>query len=398
MKKKQKYDIMNIVECDIMKKILRNIDKPLLFLTILLFGIGLIMIFSASNVTAYMKNYASPYIYFIRQTVYVLIGFILSFVLICFHSKIYNIFSKLFLIIIALALGGLLLYGSVKNQAISWIDFGLFSVQPSEFAKIITIVYLATFYEKYKNKLDSIVTALFPLLIPGLIAALIFLQPDLGTMLIYSGIVAFIFFIAPISKEIRKKVSFIIISMIIIVVLVFVNNGNELLKSRQLKRFDFTKPCSEEKFYGNGNQVCNGYIAINNGGLTGVGLGNSTQKYLYLPEAHTDFIFAIILEEIGVVGAFLLFTLYFLLLGRILKIGRESYTDRGAMICYGVVFYIVLHLTINLGGILGIMPMTGVPLPFMSYGGSFALCLILALTLVQRVNIENRLYKQRKGN
>jgi len=379
-----------------MKKTLKNIDKPLLFLTILLFGIGLIMIFSASNVTAYMKNYASPYLYFIRQTIFVLAGFIASFFLIQFHSKTYNIFSKLFLLIIALALGGLLLYGTVKNQAISWIDFGPFSIQPSEFAKIITIVYLATFYEKHKKKLDSIITSLFPLLMPGLIAALIFLQPDLGTMLIYSGIVAFIFFIAPISKEIRKKISLIIVSFVVVVILVIVNNGNELLKSRQLQRFDFTNPCSEEKFYGSGNQVCNGYIAINNGGLTGVGLGNSTQKYLYLPEAHTDFIFAIILEEVGVVGAFVLFVLYFLLIGRILKIGRESYTDRGAMICYGVAFYIILHLIINLGGILGLMPMTGVPLPFMSYGGSFAVCLVVALALVQRVNVENRLTEDRK--
>ena len=379
-----------------MKKVLKNIDKPLLFLTILLFGIGLIMIFSASNVTAYMKNYASPYLYFIRQTIFVLAGFIASFIMIHFHSKVYGVFSRIFLLIIALALGGLLLYGTVKNQAISWIDFGPFSIQPSEFAKVITIVYLATYYEKHKKKLDSIVTSLFPLLIPGIIAGLIFVQPDLGTMLIYSAVVAFIFFISPISKEIRNKISFIVVSLVVIVVLVFVNNGNELLKTRQLQRFDFSDPCSEEKFYGSGNQVCNGYIAINNGGLTGLGLGNSTQKYLYLPEAHTDFIFAIILEEVGVVGAAFIFILYFLLLGRIIKIGRESYTDRGAIICYGVAFYIILHITVNLGGILGLMPMTGVPLPFMSYGGSFAVCLVLALTLVQRVNIENKLKENRQ--
>jgi len=379
-----------------MKKVIRNIDKPLLFLTILLFSVGLIMIFSSSSVTAFMKYSASPYRYFIKQSLFLLISFIASFVLVHFHSKVYRSFSKLFLLIIALALGGLLLYGSMKNKAISWIDLGFFSLQPSEFAKIITIVYLATYYEKYKNKLDKIVTSLLPLVIPGLIAGLIFVQPDLGTMLIYVGIVAFMFFISPVSKEIRKKISFIVISFIVVVALVFVNNGNELLQDRQLQRFDFSHPCSEEKFYGSGNQVCNGYIAINNGGLTGLGLGNSTQKYLYLPEAHTDFIYPITIEEVGLIGASLLFLLYFLLLGRILKIGRESYTDRGAMISYAVAFYILLHIVVNLGGILGLMPMTGVPLPFMSYGGSYAMCLVIALTLVQRVNIETRIQDERK--
>ena len=109
-----------------------------------------------------------------------------------------------------------------------------------------------------------------------------------------------------------------------------------------------------------------------------------------MPEAHTDFIFAIILEEIGVLGGIGIFLFYFLLLGRILKIGKESFTDRGAMICYAVAFYILEHILVNLGGILGLMPMTGVPLPFMSYGGSFAMCLVIALTFVQRIHIETR--------
>ncbi len=377
-----------------MRKVIKNIDKPLLIVIILLFALGLMMIFSASNVTAYMKYSASPYRYFMKQVIFLGVSFMMSCAIIMFHSKVYRHFSRIFLLAITVSLGVLLVYGSMKNMAISWIDLGFFSIQPSEFAKIITIVYLATYYEKHKEHLDSIVTSLAPLILPGIIAGLIFVQPDLGTMIIYSGIVAFLFFIAPISKEIRKKIMGIIVCLVIVLVLVLVNNVNDLLQARQLERFDFREPCSEEKFYGSGNQVCNGYIAINNGGLFGVGLGNSTQKYLYLPEAHTDFIYAIILEENGVVGGIIIFILYFLLLGRILKIGKESYTDRGALICYGVAFYILLHIIVNLGGILGLMPMTGVPLPFMSYGGSFAMCLVIALTFVQRVNIETRLQSE----
>lgn len=378
-----------------MNKIFKKIDKPLLILSILLFVMGLIMIFSASNVTAYMKYSSSPYRYFLKQTIFVGVSFFLSLFLIHFKSKIYKTASYILLIVITAVLGFLLIYGSMKNKAISWIDLGFFSIQPSEFAKIITIIYLATYYEKHKKNLDNIVTCLTPLLIPGLISGLIFVQPDLGTMLIYVGIVGFIFFIAPIAKEIRRKVLWIVSSLFVIVVLVFMTSGNDLLQERQLQRFDFSRPCSEEKFYSTGNQVCNGYIAINNGGLLGVGLGNSTQKYLYLPEAHTDFIFPIIIEELGVLGGVLLFVLYFLLIGRIIKIGKESYTDRGAIICYAVACYILLHIIVNLGGILGLMPMTGVPLPFMSYGGSFAMCLVIALMFVQRVNVEAKMQEER---
>ena len=170
--------------------------------------------------------------------------------------------------------------------------------------------------------------------------------------------------------------------------------GKNILQARQLERFDISNPC--DKILSNGNQVCNCYIAINNGGLMGVGLGNSTQKYLYLPEPYTDFIFAIIVEELGVITGIAIIILYFIVLLRILIIGRASPTNRGAVLCYGIAAYIFLHISVNLLGIMGLIPMTGVPLPFMSYGGSFTICLIAALTIVQRVNIDTKLYNEKK--
>lgn len=379
-----------------MKKILKNIDKPLLIISFILFIIGLVMIFSSSNITAFMKYAASPYNYFFKQVIFLVISVVVSLFLIRFHSKSYHIITNLGVYVIGATLALLLVYGSVKNQAISWIDLGFFSIQPSEFAKIIIIVWLSCYYDKHKDHLDQYVTVLYPILISAVIAGLIFAQPDLGTTIIYTVIVALIFFMSPIAKEIRNKVLMIILGGIAIAALVLVGGGSSLLTDGQLERFDFSNPCSTEKFYSTGNQVCNGYIAINNGDLTGLGLGQSTQKYLYLPEAHTDFIFAIIMEEVGFVGAVFIFILYFLLIGRIIKIGKDSYNTRGFLICMGVAIYIVLHIFVNLGGIFGMMPMTGVPLPFMSYGGSFLMCLVFALTLVQRVNIENCLYKEKK--
>lgn len=379
-----------------MKKILKNIDKPLLIISCVLFIFGLIMIFSASNITAFMKYAASPYNYFFKQSFFLILSTVASLFIIRFSSKSYHIIFNFLVYIIIGLLTFVLLYGSVKNQSIRWIDLGFFSIQPSEFAKIIMLVWMACFYDKHKDDLDKYMKVFYPLVVAGVVAFLIMIAPDLDTTVIYILLIASIFFMAPISKEIRNKVLMLIFGLLAVVLLVVVTSGNNILTPGQQARLtNFRNPCSEEKFYSSGNQVCNGYIAINNGGLTGTGLGNSTQKYLYLPEAHTDFIFAIIMEEIGFIGALVIFVLYFLLIGRIVKIAKDSHTTRGFLICMGVAVYIILHIVVNLGGMFGLMPTTGVPLPFMSYGGSFLMCLVFALTFVQRINVENKLYKEK---
>ena len=375
-----------------MKKLLMNTDKLLLIVTIIMFIAGLIMVFSASNVTAYMSYAASPYNYFIKQGLVLIVGLFVFLFMINFSTKSYGFFSWVLLIIFAASLVILLIYGTAKNKAISWFDFGFFSLQPSEFIKVITIVFLATYYDRNQKKLNSWTKSLFPIGICIMIAGLIFLQPDLGTTIIYGLIVLIIFLAVPIAGEIKFKTFFAGVGFVVVAAIAMFGAGKGVLLERQMERFDFKNPC--EKILSNGSQVCNCYIAINNGGLTGVGLGNSTQKYLYLPEAYTDFIFAIIVEELGVIAGIILILAYIFVIFRILLIGRRCPNNRGAVICYGVAFYIFLHVAVNLLGIMGLMPMTGVPLPFMSYGGSFTLCLIAALSLVQRVNIENNLMKE----
>ena len=378
-----------------MGKRFKYLDKPLLIVTVLLFIFGLVMVFSASNVTAYMSHAVSPYNYFFKQAVFLVVGLVLFLIITKFSTRSYGFFSIILLIIFTVLLVLLLVIGKVKNQALSWFDLGFISVQPSEFIKIITIVFLACYYDLARDKLSKWGISLFPIAICIGIAALIFLQPDLGTTIIYALIVALIFLAVPISKEIKFKTSFAAFGLLFFAVVVVIGSGKGLLLERQLERFDFSKPC--DKILTNGNQVCNCYIAINNGGLTGVGLGNSTQKYLYLPEPYTDFIYAIIVEELGVIVGVLLILSYVFIMFRILLIGRKCHDNRGAIICYGVAFYIFLHVSINLLGIMGIMPMTGVPLPFMSYGGSFTICLVAALSLVQRVSIENGIINEKRS-
>ena len=377
-----------------MKKIIKYIDKPLLIVTVILFIFGLIMVFSASNVTAYMTHAVSPYNYFFKQGVFLVVGFLLFLFMIKFNTKSYGMFSWGLLIISIASLVVLLIYGTAQNQAVSWFDLGFVSIQPSEFIKVITIVFLGEYYEKNIKKLNGWGSSLFPIGICAIVAGLIFIQPDLGTTIIYCAIVGIIFLAVPIVGEIKYKTVFACIGLVGFAVAVLFGTGKAVLLERQMQRFDFANPCG--RILDTGNQVCNCYIAINNGGLTGVGLGNSTQKYLYLPEPYTDFIFAIIVEELGVITGIILILAYLFILYRILLIGRQSPTNRGAVFCYGVATYIFFHIAINLLGIMGLMPMTGVPLPFMSYGGSFTICLIAALTIVQRVSIENGILRERK--
>ena len=377
-----------------MKKIFKYLDKPLLVTTVILFLIGLVMVFSASNVTAYMSYAVSPYNYFIKQGLFLLAGLFVFLFMINMNTKTYGVFSWGLLLISIAGLAVLLIIGTAKNKAVSWFDLGFISIQPSEFVKVITIIFLAYYYDRNKNKLTSWGRSLFPIGVCAIVAGLIFIQPDLGTTIIYTVMVGIIFLAVPIIPEIKYKTVFAALGIVCFALLSIFGTGKGILLERQMERFNFKRPC--DRILKDGNQVCNCYIAMNNGGLTGVGLGNSTQKYLYLPEPYTDFIFAIIVEELGVITGVLIVLMYIFVLYRILLIGRRSSNNMGTILCYGVAIYIFLHIAINLLGIMGMMPMTGVPLPFMSYGGSFTICLIAALTIVQRVSVENGRTRERE--
>ena len=174
--------------------------------------------------------------------------------------------------------------------------------------------------------------------------------------------------------------------------LVLITAGGKLLKSYQLERFNFIDPC-ERYQEDSGYQLCNSFIAFKNGSVYGQGLGSSTQKYLYLPESYTDFIFSIIVEELGLIAGILILIGYIFMLFRIIKISRRATCLRNSLICYGVFAYAVTHIMVNLGGVMGLIPLTGVPLPFLSYGGSYIICLMIGMGLVQRVAVENNKVK-----
>ena len=370
-----------------MKKLFAKMDKPLLILTIIYSIFGLIMIFSASNVAAVLRYNVSPYYFFLKQLVFLVAAYLFSFIFIIrFPIKNYKKLVPLAVIGILVALFGLFVYGNVVNSAQSWYKLGIVSIQPSEFAKTILIVFFAMFFGinyNEKNEYGFLKPLAFGIAVCLLVAA----QPDFGGAIIIAGIVFFLLISIPVISKQKTKLLTLIGGSFIIIMAIFLYTGSGLFNKTQLSRLTFKNPCSRYT-ENTGYQVCNGFIAVSNGGLFGKGLGNSSQKYLYLPEAHTDFIFPIVVEELGaIISLIVLFGLAFILY-RILRIAKKSMTLRGSIIAYGTFLFILFHILINLLGAFAIIPLTGVPLPFLSYGGSFNLNLIILLFLTQRVAIE----------
>ena len=380
-----------------MRKLFSKMDIPLFIMVVLYVALGLVMIYSASNITAVVRYGYQPYHFFIRQAIFVLVSFFIGFLIVLrFPTRNYGALAwpLVFLLIGSLAL--LFVKGKIAGGAISWFDLKYFKVQPSEFAKSILVIFMAIYYNKlHYKKVKNIYAYFVPLGFAAIIIGLVFMQPDLGSAAIIAGIVFLTFISIPVvQNNIMKFIKIIAIGCILAMV-AFLYSGNDFLSSIQKGRLNFRNPCSRYTET-TGYQDCNGFIAINNGGLFGVGLGNSTQKYLYLPESHTDFIFPIIVEELGLVTGIIIILGYAYILARILKIAKSSENLRCSILAYGTFWYFTLHILVNLLGVLALIPLTGVPLPFLSYGGSFTVNAIIMIFVVERVNIENKINKTKR--
>lgn len=385
-----------------MKKVIRSIvnlfkdmDKGLLIVTIILFGFGLLNIVTASSSEATANN-TSLYYFFYQQLKMIGLGVIASIFILSIDTKKYPPFAVIAFALITVLLLYLSLYGNDYRGSRNWIKLGPVRFQPSEFAKPIEIVCLSLMFERYaaklRNRKISHNDLIVKILIVGLLLPIIiFLQKDFGTMFILLMTFGILFIASPILRldKFRAIVAMIILACVGMLGM-YLGKGY-ILSEEQLDRFDFFNPCT--KYETGGYQICNGYIAINDGGLLGVGAGKSKQKYSYIPEPHTDSVFAIIAEEYGFLQSSIIFILYLYVLKRIINLSCRANTLRGRYMCLGVATYIFMHILVNLGGLFGVMPLTGVPLPFLSYGGSFAISLIASLALVQRVHIETRRQK-----
>lgn len=369
-------------------KTLKDMDKVLLIVTTLLFIFGLFNIVTASSKAAVIRYNTSLYSYFFKQLISIIIGTLATLFILKIPTKKYGYIGAIFYVVVLILL--LYVYFCVEEHMGSknWIAIkGFGTIQPSEFAKPAMIIMVSFMFEKmyknlrnpYINHYDSIAKILF---VGCLYPAIIFLCKDLGTMIVITTIFGILFLTSPILKQEKIRIIGAIL-FVFIVILLF--KGTSIFTPSQLSRFNFFDPCSD--YYDGGYQICNGFIAINEGGLFGSGIGESKQVS-YIPESHTDSVFAIIAEEYGLIICTFIFILYLIVLFRIFKLSSRTSTIKGKYICLGIGVYIFLHFLINLGGLFGIMPLTGVPLPFLSYGGSYTLSLMISLAIVQRIHIE----------
>ena len=381
------------------KKILKSYDYTLIIAIILLCAFGLVMIYSASMAYAVQRYQVSSDFFYQRQKIF-LLGFAAIFLVTAIVPYKIMKFTKWFQLPMVLgsiiSLLGLFAFGEVKNNAQSWYAIGTFLFQPSEFVKLAVIIYLAAVYAKkqaYINQFNKGV--LPPLGYLFIVCVLIGVQPDFGTAAIIAAISATIILASGMSPKTILKLLLMVLILLLPVILV---SWGKVFSDEQMSRLEvLDNPFAKEYVKDAGFHLANSYIAIGSGGVNGLGLGKSIQKLGYLPESHTDFIMAVIAEELGVWGVgFVIFLLGYVVL-RGIYIGLQCKDPFGSLLAIGISSMIGIQSFINLAGVSGLIPLTGVPLPYISYGGSSLLMLAAATGILVNVSMFVKFEKKYKN-
>ena len=383
------------------KSVFKYLNKPILLWTLFFAGLGAFLILDASSISSVLTyGNDTPYYYFIRQIIFIVFSLIASFFIINFPTKYYKGVSLFLSLVFIGALFFVYLKNSLFSSDVNVVTLSLAGgvFQPAEFLKVFLIMYMGSFYGSWANKKNKAkYSFIIPLILCAISAGLILLGGDFGSAAIMVALYALVFMSIPSKEKIVTTLKLIacigLVSAVLILKFSYLIIPEHVLQSDyRLGRFIYKNPCDRYE-EDSGYQVCNGYIAIDNGGLTGSGIGESVQKYLYLPASHTDFIFPIVVEELGVVAGVFIIIGYMGIIYCTFRVSTSCSNLRNSIICYGIAIYFMLHIFVNLGGVLGIIPLTGVPLPFLSYGGSFCVTVICSFAIVQRIHIENQLDK-----
>ncbi|MCE4965502.1 cell division protein FtsW [Staphylococcus chromogenes] len=388
----------------LLRYILRSskyIDFPLLITYLALCFIGLTMVYSASMVAATRGTLTggvpvSGTYFYTRQLIYVIVGFLIVF----FIAYLLNVkvlkkpkFQVGMMGIILLLLLATLVIGSEINGSRSWIRLGFMNLQVSELLKIAIILYVPYIIERKRPQIQrDPTTILWPILFVGFMIGLVLLQKDVGQTLLISAIFFSIILYSGIGVKNFFRIGFFSLLGLFVVIIIIVVFRIKILPTYLTARFSaLENPFNFED--GIGYHLANSLLAIGNGGLFGRGLGNSIMKLGYLPEPHTDFIFAIIAEELGLVGVLIVLGLLFFIVYRAFELASRTSSYFYKLVCVGIASYIGFQTFVNLGGISGLIPLTGVPLPFISFGGSSMLSLSVAMGLLLIVSKQIR-YEQ----
>ena len=356
----------------------KDFYKILFFMIVLLSIFGLLMIYSASSVWALYK-FNDSFHYIKYQSIFFIIGIILMFFISKVDYKLYYKYSNIILLISFILLILVLIpgIGSIRNGSRSWFGIGSLGIQPSEAAKISLIIFTSKYLSNSSNYINKYFKGIIPiLLITLLFFGLIMLQPDLGTATIIFISIIMILFIA--GADMKFFIGGGILGVIGVVFLIII------APYRVDRITSFLNPWKDP--LGTGFQMIQSLYAIGPGGLLGNGYLNSIQKHFYLPEPQTDFIFSIITEEFGVVGAIIVILSFGIILYRGIKISLNSNDAFGKYLSFGILFQLIFQAIMNLSVVVGLIPVTGVTLPFLSYGGSSLLVSMLSMGIILNIS------------
>ena len=356
-----------------------NNKRLILFLSMtFLIIIGIIMIYSASYIWANYK-FGNSLKYVINQFIFIIIGFIIINLLLKINSNFFYNYSRIFLIISFILLILVLIpgIGVIRNGSRSWFGIGSFGVQPSEFMKLSLIIFSSKYLSNKKK--SKKIKNIFPIIIITLLAfLLIMLQPDFGTGFILVMSIILLLFVAGLDLKYFYVIG--IIGILGVVILI-------LIAPYRLDRItSFLNPWKDP--LGTGFQIIQSLYAIGPGGLFGFGFLNSRQKHFYLPEPQTDFIFSIICEEFGIIGALIIIILFTILIYSIIKLALDEDNLFKKYTIFGLGFQIIFQTLLNLSVVIGLIPVTGVTLPFISYGGSSLLISMTSIGIILNLTKE----------
>ena len=340
---------------------MRDIRIRLFMTTVILICIGLVMIYSASGIYA-AEKYHDEFFFVKRHLSFILIGSALALlVMSCDYKKLRKFARPALIVSVLLLLLVLTGLGREVAGARRWFRFKFFSFQPSEFAVLAMIVYVADFIARKENLIRSIRWGVLPIMgVLGSVSLLILMQPDLGTTISIAAVIFLMLYVGGVPRRYLLGVLFIASCMLYFLIV------SEPYRMRRIGAF--INPWADPK--GSGFQIIQSQIALGSGGIFGKGLGHSMQKLFYLPAAHTDFIFSIIGEELGLIGTVGVILLFVAFIRLGLKVVKNAPDRFGYFLSLGLVCMLSFRAIVNIGVSCGMMPTKGLPLPFISYGGS----------------------------
>src|SRR5215468_6201150 len=356
-------------------------DRVLFLVTLLLVGLGVAMVFSSSAIVA-KEKFGDPNYFSFKQLIFAALGLAVMFVVMKVDYHTYKnpavVFSAL---AVAVALLVVVFFLAAAANTHRWIQLAGFSVQPSELSKLALIFFLAYFLERRKGNVNDLTFTLVPIaVIVAILAGLIVLQPDLGTAISLLVISFVLLFVA--GLDLRWIAAAAIFALPTFYLLVF------RVRYRRERILAFMNPWEEP--LGRGFQIIQSLLSVASGGIAGLGFMEGKQKLFYLPEAHTDFIFAVVGEELGMLGTLALLLLFTLFLWRGLRTSMRAPDPFGFYLALGITMMVCVQAFINMSVVLGLLPTKGIPLPFLSYGGSSFIVMLAAVGILLNVSQQSR--------